>query len=91
MVVTWATRGAIARLFLAEAMLLTGVAAVAGVLLAAPVARLPWLREADLPFAFDLQVAVLPALATLLLGAAFSALPAWRAARIHPADALRGE
>jgi putative ABC transport system permease protein len=86
-----ATQGAIARLFLAEALLLTGVAAVAGVLLAAPVARLPWLREADLPYDFDLRVAAWPAAVTLLLGAAFSALPAWRAARIHPADALRGE
>ena len=86
-----ATRGSIARLFMGEALLLTGAAALAGAGLAAPLRHLPWLREADLPFVYDPATAALPVAASLALGLLFSLAPAWRAARIEPAEALRGE
>jgi putative ABC transport system permease protein len=86
-----ATRGAIARLFMGEALVLTSLAAGAGAALAAPLGRLPWLRAADLPFAYDAHTAAVPLLASLGLGVLFSLAPAWRAARIEPAEALRGE
>ena len=74
-----------------ECTLLTGAAALAGAGLAAPLRHLPWLREADLPFVYDPATAALPVAASLALGLLFSLAPAWRAARIEPAEALRGE
>lgn len=86
-----ATRGSIARLFMAEALALTAVAALAGAVAAAPLGRLAWLEKSGLPFAYDAVTAGPPLAVTLLLGLLFAAAPAWRASRVEPAEALRAD
>lgn len=80
----------IAALFVLEACLTTLLAAVLGTGLAGLAAgRLAGLL--DLPLAVDNTVLTIPVLASLLLGCMFSALPASRAARMQPAEALRND
>jgi putative ABC transport system permease protein len=80
----------IAALFVFEACLTTFIASAIGVGLAAWVAV--WLAPRfDLPLTIDSRVLTIPVLASILLGCIFSALPAFRAARLQPAEALRND
>lgn len=85
-----ARRREIAGLFVAEALALTGAAAVAG-LLAAEIALRLWGRHFPLPFEFGPQTRLLPLALAAGLALCCSAGPAWMAARLPPAEALRNE
>lgn len=85
-----ATPRDIAGLFVLEAVLLTGAAALTGALGTGAVL---WLARARFPIPLRLDEVVLltPLLVASFLGAAFSFWPARAAARISPAEALRNE
>ena len=85
-----ARRREIAGLFVAEALALTGAAAVAG-LLAAEIALRLWGSRFPLPFEFGAQTRLLPLALAVGLALGCSAGPAWMAARLPPAEALRNE
>ncbi len=85
-----ARRREIAGLFVAEALALTGAAAVAG-LLAAEIALRLWGSRFPLPFEFGPQTRLLPLALAAGLALCCSAGPAWMAARLPPAEALRNE
>lgn len=85
-----ARRHEIAGLFVAEALALTGAAAVAGMLAAEGALR--WLGgRFPLPFHFGAGARLLPLLLAFGLAGFCSIGPAWRAARLPPAEALRNE
>lgn len=85
-----ARRRDVAALFVAEALVLTGLSALAG--LAAAETTLRWLGERfPLPFYFGAGVRLLPFALGGLVGVVCSIGPAWRAARLPPAEALRNE
>ena len=80
----------IAALFILEACLTTLLASVIGCALAALAAD--WLAPRfDLPLTLDSHVLIIPVLASLALGCIFSVIPACRAARLQPAEALRND
>jgi len=85
-----ASRRSIYQLFIGEALIITACAALLGTLLGQ---SFLWLlsQYIALPVGRAISTIVLPILAALLLGMAFSFWPAWQAARIQPADALRYE
>ncbi|MGD9612761.1 MAG: ABC transporter permease [Kiritimatiellia bacterium] len=85
-----ARRREIAGLFVAEALALTGAAALAGLLAAEAALRLLGGRF-PLPFEFGLQTRLLPLALAAGLALCCSAGPAWMAARLPPAEALRNE
>ncbi len=85
-----ARRREIAGLFVAEALALTGAAAVAGLLAAEAALRL-WGGRFPLPFEFGAPTRILPLALALGLALCCSAGPAWMAARLPPAEALRNE
>ena len=80
----------IASLFVLEAVLLTGAAALAGSFLTT---TLLWLarEQFPVPLRLDARVLLAPLVVATALGAAFSFWPARAAARIVPAEALRNE
>lgn len=80
----------VAALFVAEALILTLAAAAAGITAAALLLYLAG-DTLPLPWSFTPSIASLPALLSLLLAVAASALPATAAARLPPAEALRNE
>ncbi len=80
----------VAALFVFEACLTTLLAAAIGCGMAALAARVLVARF-DLPLSANFRVLVTPVLASVVLGCIFSVLPARRAARLHPAEALRNE
>ncbi len=85
-----ATQADIAGLFVLEAVLLTGIAAIVGAGgtgLVLALAR----DQFPVPLRLDVVVLVTPLFVATLLGAAFSFWPARAAARISPAEALRNE
>lgn len=85
-----ARRREIAGLFVAEALVLTGAAAVAGMLAAAGV--LYWLgTRFPLPFHFGLRAGLIPLALAGGVAVLCSTGPAWLAARLPPAEALRNE
>jgi putative ABC transport system permease protein len=85
-----ATAGDIAGLFVLEAILVTAGAAAAGSGLTAAALRLAQDRF-PVPLALDAGIVLVPLVAAVLLGTAFSYGPARAAARISPAEALRNE
>lgn len=85
-----ARRREIAGLFIAESLALTGAAAVVGMLAA------EWMlsglgRRFPLPFHFGASARVLPLVLACGLAVLCSLGPAWMAARLPPAEALRNE
>ncbi len=80
----------VARLFLAEACLITTVAACAGLALAWPVLRLLAVQTA-VPFRLGALHVLAVVLAALGFGAIFSYVPARLAARVSAAEALRND
>lgn len=85
-----ARRSEIAGLFVAESLVLTGAAAVAGMLAAEGVLR--WLGgRFPLPFHFGAGVRLLPLALAFVIALGCSMGPAWMAARLPPAEALRNE
>ena len=85
-----ARRREIAGLFVAEALALTVASAVAGMLAAEGVLR--WLGERfPLPFHFGAGARLLPLALACGLALCCSLGPAWTAARLPPAEALRNE
>lgn len=85
-----ARRRDVAALFVAEALVLTGLSALAG--MAAAEATLRVLGERfPLPFHFGLAARLLPFALGGVVGVLCSIGPAWRAARLPPAEALRND
>ena len=85
-----ARRGEIAGLFVAEALVLAGAAALTGLLAAAGV--LAWLGlRFPLPFRFGFWTCLFPLALAGILALVCSMGPAWLAARLPPAEALRNE
>jgi putative ABC transport system permease protein len=85
-----ARRREIAGLFVAEALALTGAAAVAGMLAAEGTLR--WLGgRFPLPFHFGAGARLLPLALACGLALVCSLGPAWMAARLPPAEALRND
>jgi putative ABC transport system permease protein len=85
-----ATSRDIAALFVTEACCITGAASVAGLLAAASLLALAQ-NAVSVPLKLGISTFLLPVLASILLGGAFSFWPARVAARIEPAEALRNE
>lgn len=85
-----ARRREIALLFVAESLALTGVAAVAGLLAAEGVLRALGGRF-PLPFHFGAETRIIPLALALGIALLCSLGPAWMAARLPPAEALRNE
>jgi putative ABC transport system permease protein len=80
----------IARLFVAEGALVSGAGALAGSVVAHVV--LPLIRVyVPIPLRLDALTFILPIGLAVILGLAFSYVPARRAARIAPAEALRSQ
>ncbi len=85
-----ARRREIASLFVAEAMALTGMAALVGMGLAEGVLR--WLGiRFPLPFYFGATARLIPMALALAIAVLCSLGPAWRASWLPPAEALRNE
>ena len=85
-----ARRSEVAGLFVAEALLLSGVAAVAGTL-AAEVFLRCWAGRFPLPFHLGWGTRLVPLGMAWGIGLLCSAGPAWFAARMPPAEALRND
>ncbi len=85
-----ARRREIAFLFVAEALALTGAAAVAGLLAAEGALRALGGRF-PLPFHFGAETRLLPLALAGAIALLCSVGPAWMAARLPPAEALRNE
>ena len=85
-----ARRREIALLFVSESLALAGTAAVAGLLAAEGVLRALGGRF-PLPFHFGAETRILPLALALGIALLCSAGPAWMAARLPPAEALRNE
>ena len=85
-----ARRREVAGLFVAEALVLTGAAAATGMLAAAGV--LAWLgTRFPLPFRFGPWTCLFPLALAGVLSLVCSTGPAWLAARLPPAEALRND
>lgn len=85
-----ARRSEIALLFVAESLALAGTAAIAGLLAAEGALRALGGRF-PLPFHFGAETRILPLALALGIALLCSAGPAWMAARLPPAEALRNE
>jgi putative ABC transport system permease protein len=83
-----ATRGDIVFLFVLEALLLSALGCVAGFLLGYAAIAL-FALWTDWRVAIDALVIAVPALVSALLGIVFGVLPAYKASRLTPVDALR--
>lgn len=83
-----ATRRDIVSLFLLEAVLLSAIGCIAGFVCGFAAIRLFALLT-DWKMAIDATVVVAPALVSVALGIVFGVLPAYKASRLRPVDALR--
>lgn len=83
-----ATRRDIVSLFLLEALLLSAIGCIAGFLCGFAAIRLFALLT-DWSMAIDGSVIAVPALVSALLGVVFGVLPAYKASRLAPVEALR--
>lgn len=83
-----ASRNAILAQFLLEAAALSGLGAVIGAVLGIAGAQLVGLMQ-RLPFVVDVPAVAMALLLSVLVGLIFGLLPAWRAAHVDPAKALR--
>ena len=86
-----ATRGQVLALFLAEASLLSTAGGAAGVAAGMGIARLAQLFLPGLPVETPLPYVVAAIAVSLCVGLASGVLPARRAARLDPIDALRAD
>ena len=86
-----ATRGQILALFLVEAALLSTLGGVAGVACGMTVGRLAKLLLPGLPVETPFRYVVAALVVSLAVGLASGVLPARRAAKLDPIDALRAE
>ena len=78
----------ILRIFLTEAMLLTSVGAILGVLFGIAVVKVARVLIDNVPFDAPLWSIIASSGTALLTGLAFAWMPARRASRLQPVDAL---
>jgi len=86
-----AERSDVLRLFLAEATLLAGVGGLAGLVLGVGLVQSLVVALPALPVATSWRYALLAEALALAIGLAAGVLPARRAARLEPVEALRAE
>ncbi len=85
-----ATTGDIRQQFLVEAATLTGIGGIIGVIAGAAVGRIVTL-VLDISTGFPLTLTVVAVVSSIVVGVMFGVIPANRAARLDPVDALRYE
>lgn len=85
-----ATGGEVLLQFLVEAVVLSFLGGFLGVLLAVGVS-VGLIEFFNMPFVFDLQIVVYALLFSIFIGVLFGYLPARRASKLNPIDALRHE
>jgi putative ABC transport system permease protein len=86
-----ATSGDIAALFVVEALVVTGLAAIAGTAAAHLLLLLPAADAFPVPVRFGWRTALAPGCCAAVMGVLFSLAPARAAAGIVPSEALRNE
>ena len=85
-----ATTGDIRQQFLVEAATLTGIGGIIGVIAGAAVGKIVTL-VLDITTGFPLTLTVVAVVSSIVVGVLFGVIPANRAARLDPVDALRYE
>jgi putative ABC transport system permease protein len=85
-----ATTGDIRQQFLVEAATLTGIGGIIGVIAGAAVGKIVTLLL-DITTGFPLTLTVVAVVSSIVVGVMFGVIPANRAARLDPVDALRYE
>lgn len=86
-----ARRGQVLALFLGEAIVLAAVGGTAGLALGVAIAQLLHLALPALPVHTPWQFVIMAEVVAVLIGLAAGVLPAQRAARLDPVEALRAE
>ena len=86
-----AHRSQVRNLFIGESILLAGVGGLGGLLLGAAICEIALLFVPNLPLSYSLPYAGAAELMALLIGLIAGVLPAQRAARMDPVQALRAE
>jgi putative ABC transport system permease protein len=86
-----ATRGAIVLQFLAEAMALTFLGGLAGLLISLGISNLIMLLLPALPARVELWMIITSLVISVLIGLVFGVLPARKAAKLDPIECLRYE
>ena len=85
-----ATGGEVLLQFLVEAVVLSFLGGILGVLFAVGVS-VGLIKYFDMPFVFDLQIVLYALAFSVFIGILFGYLPARRASKLNPIDALRHE
>ena len=83
-----ASRNVIVRQFLAEAGLMAGVGGTLGVVVALALVTVVY-AVGDFPYTYDPLLAAGACIASVVLGVAAGAYPAWQASRVDVLDVLR--